>query len=77
MTNAAKAYSGFLSMKKRGTPVNKFGLSSNITNNLLTSITLAILEKLALVHFCTDLTALGPYCDNFGSIFPSTALKHG
>ena len=77
MTNAAKVYSGFLSMKKRGTPVNKFGLSSNITNNLLTSITLAILRKLALVHFCTDLTALGLYCHNFGSIFPSTALKHG
>ena len=24
MTNAAKAYCGFLSMKERGTPVNKF-----------------------------------------------------
>ena len=30
MTNAAKAYSGFLSMKERGTPLHSFGHTEEI-----------------------------------------------
>ena len=49
----------------------------HIINNLLTSLARGRTVKycIGLVSFCTDLGALGPYCQDLGPIFPSTASR--